>query len=596
VRNWFQAFAFKWVNLHPATLRLDGLFGINEAGSNPNLESLANEQQPPPAATAAAAAAGEGAAIGGTGGGGSGTFGSISETEVTVEVSPAETEGMAADLASMAAALPQKPRTFMKRTPSKHRALNELVALVDADLVLAGRGGVGGGGKNRLGAGASVGSRGSMDLNPGGKGANGGGGGGGARANAGDNGDGVDRRRALRSVARDVENLMLISEALAAKEMPGLSLRLKEGLVRIQNNVRAGYKNEGLSVQKRSAMRRVNRLQMIGEMMQRRPSATLELDDNGTGGGGGGSLAGSRSSGHGGGEGGHKDGGGGDGSAVSFKMHCVRAFIVGFVLLIICCVPHILHQYEPDHFLEASHVTVGGVNGTGHDALLPHVLPLSVGIHHSSKGLYEVTMGAGRCMAAAPAAAGHHYYATVKMVQDGNIMASGKLKLHDLGNAVATGAGGGHRRSLLSGGGGGAPPGADVYDTFYFDVGSGGDGYDRNGGAFSVEVESDCPQPLGLSLEVKTIGPVGSAQHWVALVLLIVVFGLIILEVERCKLNAADPWLESAWFQPLHLSSEKPVSKYAFQIQLAPLHRGGAPHAHRVHGGARCQFLKSNAP
>ena len=31
----------------------------------------------------------------------------------------------------------------------------------------------------------------------------------------------------------------------------------------------------------------------------------------------------------------------------SFKEHCVRAGIVGFVLLILCCIPHIMHQYEP---------------------------------------------------------------------------------------------------------------------------------------------------------------------------------------------------------------------------------------------------------
>jgi hypothetical protein len=35
-----------------------------------------------------------------------------------------------------------------------------------------------------------------------------------------------------------------------------------------------------------------------------------------------------------------------------------------------------------------------------------------------------------------------------------------------------------------------------------------------------------------------------------------------------------DPQLKGAWFQPLHLSSEKLVSKCAFQIQLAPLHDG----------------------
>ena len=50
----------------------------------------------------------------------------------------------------------------------------------------------------------------------------------------------LDRRTALRSVARDVESLMLISEALSAKEMPVLAKRLKEGLSRIKENARTG--------------------------------------------------------------------------------------------------------------------------------------------------------------------------------------------------------------------------------------------------------------------------------------------------------------------------------------------------------------------
>ena len=63
------------------------------------------------------------------------------------------------------------------------------------------------------------------------------------------------RRNALRSVARDVESLMLISEALSAKEMPVLSRRLRHGLNRIQDNARVGYKDEGLHARKTAAER-----------------------------------------------------------------------------------------------------------------------------------------------------------------------------------------------------------------------------------------------------------------------------------------------------------------------------------------------------
>jgi hypothetical protein len=40
------------------------------------------------------------------------------------------------------------------------------------------------------------------------------------------------------------------------------------------------------------------------------------------------------------------------------------------------------------------------------------------------------------------------------------------------------------------------------------------------------------------------------------------------LKVGLYKLNPVYPQLESAWFQPLNLSSEKPVSKFAFKCNL----------------------------
>jgi hypothetical protein len=40
------------------------------------------------------------------------------------------------------------------------------------------------------------------------------------------------------------------------------------------------------------------------------------------------------------------------------------------------------------------------------------------------------------------------------------------------------------------------------------------------------------------------------------------------------KLNPVDPQLDSAWFQPSSLSSEKLASKLCFQMQLVPLHHG----------------------
>ena len=42
----------------------------------------------------------------------------------------------------------------------------------------------------------------------------------------------------------------------------------------------------------------------------------------------------------------------------------------------------------------------------------------------------------------------------------------------------------------------------------------------------------------------------------------------------RCTLTPPDPYLKGVWFQTLHLSSEKQVSKCACNMQLAPLHDG----------------------
>ena len=143
-------------------------------------------------------------------------------------------------------------------------------------------------------------------------------------------------------MARDVESLMLISEALSAKEMPVLAKRLREGLGRIQDNARAGYKKEGLHARRQSALRRVNRFELFKEAAadfksavprmprmsvnfgprmsvnfgspQKSPKASLDGDP------------GER----------------GPASHITFKDQCVRACVAGVVLLVLCCIPHIL--------------------------------------------------------------------------------------------------------------------------------------------------------------------------------------------------------------------------------------------------------------
>ena len=338
-------------------------------------------------------------------------------------------------------------------------------------------------------------------------------------ASTGDGGDGgsLDRRTALRSVARDVESLMLISDVLTCKEMPVLAKRLREGLGRIQNNARAGYKNEGLT-SSHHFLRRVNRYDLLKQgyndmkaavPMPRLPRMSVNF-------GGRLSLGPSSILTHvsppkkksGGSDGGDPPG------TRSFKEHCVRAGIVGVILLVLCCIPHILQQYEPDSVIAATN----GAYVTGAD-------PVELTVSHTVNGLYELTLGAGKCHAYAPTDSTNtnntYYSAIIALTQDDLVLKEDSLKLHDKGVSSPS-----KRRHLLSGGGSSGPAGAYDYETFYFDVNP-----KRSGGNVIAQVWTDCPNPLGVSLEVVSIGPVGTSQHWIALVLLIGVFALIITEV-----------------------------------------------------------------
>ena len=332
------------------------------------------------------------------------------------------------------------------------------------------------------------------------------------------------RRNALRSVARDVESLMLISEALSAKEMPVLSKRLREGLARIQDNARAGYKKEGLHARRQSALRRVNRFELFKEAaadftsaVPRMPRMSVNFGPRMSV-----NFGSPRKS--------PKPSLDGDpderesASQLTFRDQCVRAAIVGVVLMVLCCIPHIMHQYDAESALGATagaHVV---------DGVEPVALPLT----HNFPGLYEITLGAAKCDAYAPTddtyTDADYYVAKLALVQDGTTLAADKLKLHDKG-AVAQDR---RARALLAGGGGGGgPTGADVYETFYFNVDPSGAGSN-----LVVEVSTDCPVPLGVSVEALSIGAVGVSQHWIALALLILVFALIITEVVHRTLIA----------------------------------------------------------
>ena len=201
---------------------------------------------------------------------------------------------------------------------------------------------------------------------------------------------GAKRRGNLKSVARDCESLLLIGDALRAKDMPGLADRLTTGLRRIQDNAREGYTDEGIVAQKRQYQRAVNRREILKSAMQdafggdtltgrmaRRLSASL---------------------------GAHREKQKQQGDAkdvelavtkdheppvkkkreLTLRDHCVRTLVIGFAFLLLCCMPAIMEQYTPDAGIAA---TTGSVTASAN--------PIYMKLSHHEYGTYEVTVGAG---------------------------------------------------------------------------------------------------------------------------------------------------------------------------------------------------------
>ncbi|EEH58164.1 arsenite-antimonite efflux family [Micromonas pusilla CCMP1545] len=334
---------------------------------------------------------------------------------------------------------------------------------------------------------------------------------------------GAKRRGNLKSVARDCESLLLIGDALRAKDMPGLADRLTTGLRRIQDNAREGYTDEGIVAQKRQYQRAVNRREILKSAMQdafggdtltgrmaRRLSASL---------------------------GAHREKQKQQGDAkdvelavtkdheppvkkkreLTLRDHCVRTLVIGFAFLLLCCMPAIMEQYTPDAGIAA---TTGSVTASAN--------PIYMKLSHHEYGTYEVTVGAGYCLSAVSSTytSNSYYSAHVVLMQDDTELKSDSVQLE-------TSTYNKRRRNLLAGGADTGPYGSHTYETFYWLADP-----QRSGSDLKLKVYTDCPEPVGLSLEVVTVGPIGVAQVWVALVLLIATFVLIILEVVHRTLIA----------------------------------------------------------
>ena len=331
------------------------------------------------------------------------------------------------------------------------------------------------------------------------------------------------RRLALRSVQRTTEDLLLISDALKTKEatLGSLPTRLGKGLELIKDNITRIHRSEGLLSRKKVAMGRVNRYELL----------------RGAFGGGAG-------------EDGRSEKGESEAGedlyakftprklkVKSKKKLIVMAILTGIALVLLCCTTVFVKQYEEDYVLlvapASSHEIV---------ELHEHAEISKKHVSHASKGMMEVKMGASECHA-------HHttdvpvYYLHSQIRQGDVVLAAlPDIQLHDLGSSDATtGAhregeeegeegvnhnnNSGYRRALLSASAGG--PGPSVEKMSYTILSN----YKKSNGDVYITVSTNCPENVSVRATIRDVGLVGIGQQWIALVLLIGVFGLIIVEV-----------------------------------------------------------------
>ena len=319
------------------------------------------------------------------------------------------------------------------------------------------------------------------------------------------------RRLALRSVQRTTEDLLLISDALKTKEatLGSLPTRLGKGLELIKDNITRIHRSEGLLSRKKVAMGRVNRYELLRETFR-------NAGDDG------------RS------EKGESEAG--EDLYAKFtprklkvkskKKLIITAILTGIALVLLCCTTVFVKQYEEDYVLlvapASSHEIV---------ELHEHAEISKKQISHASKGMMEVKLGASECHA-------HHttdvpaYYLHSQIRQGDVVLAAlDDITLNDLGSSDDDGSSSaahrevGYRRALLSASAGG--PGPSVEKTLYNILSD----YKKSNGDVYITVSTNCPENVSVRATIRDVGLVGIGQQWIALVLLISVFGLIIVEV-----------------------------------------------------------------
>ena len=319
------------------------------------------------------------------------------------------------------------------------------------------------------------------------------------------------RRLALRSVQRTTEDLLLISDALKTKEstLGSLPTRLGKGLELIKDNITRIHRSEGLLSRKKVAMGRVNRYELLRETFRSTTGEDARSER-------GESEAGEdlyakftpRKM-----------------KVKSKKKLIIMSVLTGLALVLLCSTTVFVKQYEEDYVLlvapASSHEIV---------ELHDHAEISKKRISHASKGMMEVKMGASDChayhTAEVPA-----YYLHSQIRQNETVLATlDDIKLHDFGDSSGEAmrreeGKGSHRRALLSASAGG--PGPSIEKMSYTILSK----YEKSNGDAYITVSTNCPENVSVRATIRDIGPVGVGQQWIALVLLLGVFGLIVVEV-----------------------------------------------------------------
>jgi len=288
-------------------------------------------------------------------------------------------------------------------------------------------------------------------------------------------------RRAIKAIARQADALMFLADAVEAKELPGLAARMRERLMSMKENYHDLLSYEGIRQRKKGALKAAKKMDLLKGALHviEEPKDACALPT-------------------------HKS----DKPIKKqreYKILGAKMLFAGVVFMVLLMIPFLVTQYE-----EHAH-------NVACDTAEPGVITLD----RASKGTLEVTTLVGKCPHDTH---DHSVWYEIYQKQLGTEYQLGVSPQNI--TTAAHDAAAGHRRKLLGGGGGGVSMHMKMaFATHVLKS------YDASRGDVLMRFNTDCSQPVALSVTAVDTGVVGNAGIWLGLVLLISVFGLIITEI-----------------------------------------------------------------